>query len=63
MVKQLYKIDERYIQDIDDDDIEEPSYIPTKELNGMYRYEVLFCIDVAIGDKGVEADVKLSLTK
>ena len=57
MGKQLYKIDERYIQDIDDDDIEEPSYIPTKELNGMYRYEILFCIDVAIGDEGVEADV------
>ena len=57
MTKQLYKIDERYIQDIDDDDIEEPSYIPTKELNGMYRYEILFCIDVAIGDEGVEADV------
>ena len=57
MTKQFYKIDERYIQDIDDDDIEEPSYIPTKELNGMYRYEILFCIDVAIGDEGVEADV------
>ena len=53
MKKLLYKIDERYIQDIDDDDIEEPTYIPTKELNGMYQYEVLFCIDVAIGDEGV----------
>ena len=53
MGKHLYKINERYIQDIDDDDIEEPTYIPTKELNGMYQYEVLFCIDIAIGDEGV----------
>ena len=57
MGKQFYKIDERYIQDIDDDDIEQSTYIPTKELNAMYRYEILFCIDVAIGDEGVEADV------
>ena len=57
MGKQFYKIDERYIQDIDDDDIEQSTYIPTKEINSMYQYEILFCIDVAIGDEGVEADV------
>ena len=59
MTKQLYKIDERYIQDIDDedDDIEQQTYISSKTFDSMYRYEFLFCIDVAIGDKGVEADV------
>ena len=59
MEKQLYKIDERYIQDIedDDDDIEQQTYISTKEFDSMYRYEFLFCIDVAIVDKGVKADV------
>ena len=58
MEKQLYKIDERYIQDIDDDDdIEQQTYISTKEFNSMYRYEILFCIDVSIRDEGVKADV------
>ena len=59
MKKQLYKIDERYIQDIDDDDddIEQQTYISSKTFDSMYRYEFLFCIDVAIVDKGVKADV------
>lgn len=59
MKKLLYKIDERYIQDIDDDDddIEQQTYMSAKEFNSMYRYEILFCIDVAIRDGGVKADV------
>ena len=59
MEKQLYKIDERYIQDIDDDDddIEQQTYISTKAFDSMYRYEFLFCIDVAIVGNDVKADV------
>ena len=59
MGKQLYKLDERYIQDIDDedDDIEQQTYISTKAFDSMYRYEFLFCIDVAIVGNDVKADV------
>ena len=59
MGKQLYKLDERYIQDIDDedDDIEQQTYISSKTFDSMYRYEILFCIAVDIVGDGVKADV------